>query len=147
LFWCDTAEYHVGPVVLVGPQSVSGKFLDFVERLEQVMGKPIIAKCPVVARHISVLSRLPKLNEIDADAAFCCPSQVYRPDVFRTVVTSRIARVRTAFYNAASAANPMRWASSTRKWLPTKEVHLNLDHLLSETKALATNMLAFKQAT
>ena len=55
MFRCDAAECHVGPVVIVGPQPVSGKLVDLVERFEQVMGKPIIAKCPVVALHISVL--------------------------------------------------------------------------------------------
>jgi putative transposase len=53
---------------------------------------------------------------------------------------------RTAVYSAAREANPLRWVSSTRNWLPIKEVHLNPDHLLSETKAPATNMPVFKRA-
>lgn len=32
LFWCDAAECQVWPVMIVGPQPTSGKFLDFVKR-------------------------------------------------------------------------------------------------------------------
>jgi putative transposase len=53
---------------------------------------------------------------------------------------------RTALYNAARAANPLRWTGSPRNWMPIREVHLNPDHLLSETKPPATNMPAFKRA-
>jgi len=35
--------------VIVGPQLAGGKFLDFVERLEKVMGEPVVTNRPVVA--------------------------------------------------------------------------------------------------
>lgn len=53
---------------------------------------------------------------------------------------------RASVYNAARKANPLRWTGSTRNWLPIKEVHLNPDRTISETKAPATNMPAFKRA-
>jgi len=53
---------------------------------------------------------------------------------------------RAAVYDAARAANPLRWAGSTRNWKPVREVHLNPDHEISVTAAPATNMPAFKRA-
>jgi putative transposase len=53
---------------------------------------------------------------------------------------------RTAVYDAARQANPLRWSGSLRNWLPIREVHLNPDHASSETMTPATNMPAFRQA-
>lgn len=53
---------------------------------------------------------------------------------------------RTAVYDAARAANPLRWTGTIRNWSPVKEVHLNPDVTLVETKAPATNSPAFKKA-
>jgi hypothetical protein len=97
LFWRDTTERHVGPVVIVGPQPVGGKFLDFVERLEQVMGEPIVANRPVLTLDVSVLLRLAGLDEIDANAALCSPRQGHRADIFRTVVAADRFRLAALF--------------------------------------------------
>ena len=72
--------------MIVGPQPVGGKFLDFVERFEQVVGKPIIANRPVVALYVGVLLGLARLDEIDANAAFRSPCQGHGADVFRAIV-------------------------------------------------------------
>ena len=53
---------------------------------------------------------------------------------------------RTAVYNAARDANPLRWSGSIRNWLPIKEVHLNPDHAIGETSTPATSMPAFRRA-
>jgi len=53
---------------------------------------------------------------------------------------------RTAVYNAAREANPLRWSGSIRNWSPIREVHLNPDHLLSEATAPAINMPALRRA-
>lgn len=53
---------------------------------------------------------------------------------------------RTAVYNEARAANPLRWTGPARNWSPVKEVHLNPDVTIVETKALASNTQAFKMA-
>ena len=72
--------------MIVGPQPVGGKFLDFVQCFEQVVGKPVIANRPVIALDVGVLLRLARLDEVDTDAAFCCPRQGHGADVFRAVV-------------------------------------------------------------
>jgi len=74
--------------VIVGPQPAGGKFLDFVERLEQVMGEPVVTNRPVVALNVGILLRLAWLDEIDTDSAFCGPRQGHCADVFRTVGAS-----------------------------------------------------------
>ena len=53
---------------------------------------------------------------------------------------------RAAVYEAARAANPLRWTSTTRNWAPVKEVHLNPDHEVIRPAAPATNMPAFRKA-
>lgn len=53
---------------------------------------------------------------------------------------------RKAVYDAARDANPLRWTGSTRNWSPVKEVHLNPDVTINETKAQASNTPAFKRA-
>jgi len=53
---------------------------------------------------------------------------------------------RSAVYNTARAANPLRWTGPPRNWVPIKEVHLNPDHAPSETMTPATNMPAFRRA-
>jgi len=70
MFWRNTTERHVGPVVIVGPQPAGGKFLDFVERLEQVIGEPVVTNRPVGALNVGILLGLAGLDEIDADTAF-----------------------------------------------------------------------------
>lgn len=52
------------------------------------MDKPIVTHGPVVSLDIGVLLRLSRLNEINADAAFCSPGQGNGADVFRAVVAS-----------------------------------------------------------
>jgi len=78
--------------VIVGPQPVGSKFLHFLERFEQVVGKLVIANCPVVALYIGVLLRLSRLDGIDTDSALGGPSQGHRADVFRTVVALSVKR-------------------------------------------------------
>jgi putative transposase len=53
---------------------------------------------------------------------------------------------RTAVYEAARAANPLRWTGPTRNWSPVKEVHLNPDQSIIEKRAPATNASAFRKA-
>ena len=53
---------------------------------------------------------------------------------------------RTAVYDTARGANPLRWTGAIRNWVPIKEVHLNPDHTVSENSAPATNMPAFRKA-
>ena len=74
--------------MIVGPQPAGGKFLDFVERLEQVMGETVITNRAVVALNVGILLGLAGLDEIDADTAFCGPCQGHCAYVFRTVVAS-----------------------------------------------------------
>lgn len=54
---------------------------------------------------------------------------------------------RTAVYDAASVANPLRWSGSTRNWSPVKEVHLNPDVSINKAITPASNAPAFKRAT
>jgi putative transposase len=53
---------------------------------------------------------------------------------------------RTVLYDAARAAKPLRWTGPIRNWSAVKEVHLNPDVKIVETKAPAKNSPAFKQA-
>ena len=53
---------------------------------------------------------------------------------------------RTAVYDAAREANPLRWTGVTRNWSVVDKVHLNPDVSIVETKAPATNVPAFKKA-
>lgn len=53
---------------------------------------------------------------------------------------------RTAVYNAAREANPLRWTGPSRNWSPIEEVHLNPDLTIRETKAQAANTPDFKRA-
>jgi putative transposase len=53
---------------------------------------------------------------------------------------------RTAVYEAARAANPLRWSGSIRNWSPVTEVHLNPDVSINEATMPASNMQAFKKA-
>lgn len=53
---------------------------------------------------------------------------------------------RTAVYAAARAANPIRWTGALRNWSPVREVHLNPDATIIETRVLATNTPVFKNA-
>ena len=53
---------------------------------------------------------------------------------------------RTAVYDAARAANPLRWTGTIRNWSAVKEVHLNPDVTIIETKATATNSAGVRKA-
>ena len=53
---------------------------------------------------------------------------------------------RTAVYDAARAANPLRWTGPTRNWAPVKEVHLNPDQTIVKARAPAENASEFKKA-
>jgi hypothetical protein len=97
LFWCDTAQGHIGPVVIVGPQPARGKVLDLVERFKQMVGEPVITYGPVIALDVSVLLGLTWLDEIDADSAFCSPSQRHGTDVFRAVIAADDVRFAAPF--------------------------------------------------
>lgn len=57
----------MGPVVIVGPQPIVGKFLNFVQACKQMMGKPIVANGPVVTLDVSILLWVAGLDEIDPD--------------------------------------------------------------------------------
>jgi putative transposase len=52
---------------------------------------------------------------------------------------------RKAVYEAARAANPLRWTGATRNWSPVKEVHLNPDVTINEIAAPASNAPLFKR--
>lgn len=53
---------------------------------------------------------------------------------------------RKAVYNAARAANPLRWTGPIRNWAPVREVHLNPDQTIIEERGPATNASAFRKA-
>ena len=53
---------------------------------------------------------------------------------------------RKAVYEAARAANPLRWTGATRNWSPVNEVHLNPDVTINEIAAPASNAPLFKRA-
>lgn len=53
---------------------------------------------------------------------------------------------RKAVYEAARAANPLRWTGSTRNWSPVDEVHLNPDVTINEMAVPASNTPLFKRA-
>ena len=53
---------------------------------------------------------------------------------------------RDAVYQAARAANPLRWTGSTRDWSPVKEVHLNPDQTVIEKQIPAANGWGLKRA-
>ncbi len=59
---------------------------------------------------------------------------------------SVLLAARKAVYDAARAANPLRWTGATRNWTPVKEVHLNPDQTIKETRAPAQNASEFKKA-
>lgn len=59
---------------------------------------------------------------------------------------SGLLMARTAVYDAARAANPLRWTGPIRNWTPVKEVHLNPDQMIEKTQALAGNMPEFQMA-
>lgn len=49
-------------------------------------------------------------------------------------------------YDNARAANPLRWTGATRNWAPDKEIRLNREVTINETKAPASNTQAFERA-
>lgn len=53
---------------------------------------------------------------------------------------------RTTVYDAAREANPLRWTGPSRNWSPIKEVHLNPDLTISETRAQAANTPDLRRA-
>jgi transposase InsO family protein len=53
---------------------------------------------------------------------------------------------RKAVYEAARAANPLRWTGATRNWSPVKEVHLNPDVTIKRPTAPAPDASLFKRA-
>lgn len=53
---------------------------------------------------------------------------------------------RTALYDTARAANPLRWSGSIRNWALVAEVHLNPDVSIKQATALTSNSPAFKRA-
>ncbi len=58
-----------------------------------------------------------------------------------------LLQARTAVYNAAREANPLRWTGGpVRNWTPVMEVHLNPDLATSEPKAKACNGREFRMA-
>jgi len=75
--------------VIVGPQLVVDKFLDLVEPLKQMMGKPVIAN---VTLEVSILLGLAGLYEINADSVSGCLCQGHRADVLQTVIAADSVR-------------------------------------------------------
>ena len=73
------------------------KILDLVQRIEQVMGQPIVAYGAVIALHIGVLLRLSRLDKRDLDAMFCSPRLGGLADVFRAVVAADHAGLAAPF--------------------------------------------------
>ena len=62
--------------MIVGPQPAGGKFLDLVERFKKVVSQPVVADRPVVTLDVSVLLRLARLNEINANARLAAHASV-----------------------------------------------------------------------
>ena len=85
--------------MIVGPQPASGKFLDFVEHVKEMVRKPVVADGPVVTLHVGVLLGLAWLDEIDADSTAGGPCQRHGADVLRAVVAADRVRFATQFDN------------------------------------------------
>lgn len=99
LFWCNASEGDIGLVVIVGAYPSSGKFLNLVKGLKQMMGQPIVADRPVIALDISVLLWLAWLDESGVRPALGCSNQGNRADVFRSVVAADYIRFAASFDN------------------------------------------------
>ena len=105
MFWCNAAKCHVGPVVIVGPQPAGCKILDLIERFKQVMGQPIVAHRAVIALDISILLRLARLDEVDANAALGGPGQRHSADVLRAVIAANDLGFATPFDDSVEGAD------------------------------------------
>lgn len=76
----------LGMVVIVSPQPAGCKILGILKRFKQVMGQPVVAQGTVIALDISILLRLARLDEVDANAQFGGPDQRHGADVFGTII-------------------------------------------------------------
>lgn len=62
-------------MVIDGPPPPSGKFVERIEGLKQMLGEPVTAHGSVVALDASMLLQLAVMDEIDANAALCSHSR------------------------------------------------------------------------
>ena len=69
------------------------------------MGQPIVAHRAVIALDISILLRLARLDEVDANAAFGGPGQRHGADVLRAVIAANDLGFATPFDDPVEGAD------------------------------------------
>ena len=69
----DTAEPHVGALVVVCPEPMGRCLLYLFDHVEQGLGQPAVADGAVVAFDVGVLLRLPGLDVIEFDPPCAWP--------------------------------------------------------------------------
>ena len=69
------------------------------------MGQPVVAHRAVIAFDISILLRLSRLDEVDANAAFGGPGQRHGADVLRAVIAANDLGFATPFDDPVEAAD------------------------------------------
>ena len=74
------------------------------------MGQPIVAHRAVIALDISILLRLARLDEVDANAAFGGPGQRHGADVLRAGIAANNPGFATPFDDPVEGPDaPFRW--------------------------------------
>ena len=91
--------------MIASPQPAGCKILDPIECFEQVMCQPVIAHRAVIALDISILLRLSRLDEVDANAAFGGPGQRHGADVLGAVIAANDLGFATPFDDPVEGAD------------------------------------------
>ena len=88
LLWRVATQRHIGPLMVINPLPLRGKFLQFTQRLKQVMPQPVISHCAVEPFDIGILLRIAWLDVTQRDVMLLRPVFELLADVFRTVITA-----------------------------------------------------------
>ncbi len=59
---CESADSHVGPVVVVSPEPLRGLILGLLYYLKDILIQPFVVYCTIVAVNIRILLRLAWLD-------------------------------------------------------------------------------------
>ena len=88
LLWRVATQRHIRPLIVINPLPLRGKFLQFIQRLKQVMPQPVISHCAVEPFDIGILLRIAWLDVTQRDVMLLRPVFELLADVFRTVITA-----------------------------------------------------------
>jgi hypothetical protein len=94
---CYAADGHIGPIIVVSPEPFCGVFLGLLYTFDDVLVKPFMPDGSVIALNVGILLGFARLDILNADMMFFCPSQQFTAYILRVIIDPNSRRLATPF--------------------------------------------------